>query len=52
VWIGGTEIGAEDNYYWTNTGTPVELAHWDELEIVDVKNRLVKNLTSQKHNIC
>jgi hypothetical protein len=42
VWIGGTEIGAEDNYYWTNTGTPVELAHWDETEIVDVKNRLVK----------
>jgi hypothetical protein len=42
VWIGGTEIGSEDNYYWTNTGNPVELAHWDETEIAAVPNRQVK----------
>lgn len=42
VWIGGTEIGSEDNYYWTNTGNFVDYAGWDDTEIVDVKNRQVK----------
>jgi Lectin C-type domain len=39
VWIGGTEIGSEDNYYWSNTLEPVELPHWDETEVIDVRNR-------------
>jgi hypothetical protein len=42
VWIGGTEIGAEDNYYWTNTGNSVEYAGWDDTEIVAVANRQVE----------
>jgi hypothetical protein len=43
VWIGGTEIGSEDNYYWTNTGNAVEYAGWDDTEIVAVPNRQVEN---------
>lgn len=42
VWIGGTEIGSEDNYYWANSGLSVELPHWDETEVVAVNNRWVK----------
>lgn len=41
VWIGGTEIASEDNYYWSNSGLPVELPHWDETEVVAVNNRWV-----------
>jgi len=44
VWIGGTEIGAEDNYYWTNTGNAVDYAGWDDTEIVAVANRQVETL--------
>jgi hypothetical protein len=43
VWIGGTEIGAEDNYYWTNTRNPVDYAGWDPTEVVAIANRQVQN---------
>jgi len=35
VWIGGTDVGWEDNYYWLNARTLVELDHWDITEAVN-----------------
>ncbi|XP_065336956.1 snaclec 1-like [Cloeon dipterum] len=39
VWVGGTEIVAEGNYYWTKSGERIELNKWDPGQLADVNNR-------------
>ncbi|XP_065336850.1 snaclec 1-like [Cloeon dipterum] len=53
VWVGGTEIGFEDNYYWVTTGASVDLNKWDPTEVVNVAHKcLVMNKGFWRHNDC
>ncbi|XP_059483831.1 macrophage mannose receptor 1-like [Neocloeon triangulifer] len=53
VWIGGTEIGSENSYYWVHTNSPVELSYWDPTEVPAVANRcMVFNKSLWRHAAC
>ncbi|XP_065332835.1 C-type lectin 37Da-like [Cloeon dipterum] len=39
TWVGGTEIGLENSYYWIESGDRVELNKWDPNQLPDTANR-------------